>query len=103
MNRFFAPLLTSEDQEYQLDGQEAIHCITVLRKNLGDQIELINGKGLLAKGEIAEIHKKKGCKIQIKSSVQKDNFSETQLANVHTKKSDKKEWIIYSWHTARNY
>ena len=37
MNRFFAPLLTSEDQEYQLDGQEAIHCITVLRKNVGDQ------------------------------------------------------------------
>ena len=94
MNRFFAPLLTSEDQEYQLDGQEAIHCITVLRKDLGDQIELINGKGLLAKGEIVEIYKKKGCKIQIESSLQKDNFPETHLAIAPTKNSDKIEWLI---------
>ena len=89
MNRFYTPLLTSKDQEYLLDGQEAIHCITVLRKDLGDEIELINGKGLLAKGKIAEVHKKKGCKIEIESNLQKNNFAETHLAIAPTKNSDK--------------
>ncbi len=94
MNRFYAPQLNVNDHEYYLDGQEAKHCITVLRHNISDTIELINGKGVLAIGIITEINKKSECKITIEKTSKKDNYPQTHLAMAPTKNSDRIEWLI---------
>ena len=78
-----------EDQEYQLDGQEAIHCITVLRKNLGDQIELINGKGFWLKENVE--FTKKGAKFKLTEFAK--IISKHTLYSP-TKNSDEIEWLF---------
>lgn len=42
----------------RLDGQEFHHLSHVMRANKGDQLEIINGKGILAKAHIEEISKR---------------------------------------------
>ena len=93
MNRFYAPNLTKNDNVYHLDGDESRHCIKVLRNNIGDKVELINGKGLLAIAHISEI-KKSDCILNIESFLKKENYPETHLAIAPTKSSDKIEWLV---------
>ena len=52
--RFFLPR-SPEGDEATLSGEEAHHLIHVLRAELGDSIELINGSGAVWRGEIAEV------------------------------------------------
>ena len=52
--RFFLPH-PPERNEATLSGEEAHHLIHVLRAELGESIELINGSGSVWRGEIAEI------------------------------------------------
>ena len=93
MNRFYAPNLTKHDNVYHLDGDESRHCIKVLRNNIGDKVELINGKGLLAIAHISDI-KKSDCILNIESFLKKENYPETHLAIAPTKSSDKIEWLV---------
>lgn len=93
MNRFYAPNLTKHDNVYHLDGDESRHCIKVLRNNIGDKVELINGKGLLAIAYISDI-KKSDCILNIESFLKKENYPETHLAIAPTKSSDKIEWLV---------
>ena len=94
MNRFFAPHLNEQNKEYHLESDESRHCIKVLRNNVGDKIELINGKGLLATANISEIKKKSECILSIESYQIKENYPYTHLAIAPTKNADKIEWLV---------
>ena len=45
------------DEKISLSNEENKHIVKVLRKNVGDKINIINGKGFLFIAEIEEIKK----------------------------------------------
>ena len=54
------------DDIIYLDSQESRHCTKVLRKSLGDKINVVDGLGNLYFGEIIYISKSE-CKVEIAS------------------------------------
>jgi len=78
-----------------LTEEESIHCNRVLRKKLGDEIFVINGKGKLWKCEISKIHDK-GTEAKIISLEKEEENAEKQLhiAICPTKNADRIEWFV---------
>ena len=55
MNRYFLPVNAWKEGELTLTGDEAKHCTRVMRAREGDQIELFDGEGRSAVGEIRSL------------------------------------------------
>lgn len=55
--RFFTDLPLKKREKVLLEGEEAFHMVRVMRVRVGDDIELINGKGLLATATVLTAHK----------------------------------------------
>lgn len=55
---FYAPQLQESTRQLTLDETASRHAIQVLRMKEGEQLQLTNGKGWLARAEIAVAHKK---------------------------------------------
>ncbi|MEI6241841.1 MAG: RsmE family RNA methyltransferase [Chlamydiota bacterium] len=53
--RFYVPLSFQVDATFEIKEDEFRHLIKVMRNDVGDTIELINGKGDLAKGVIENV------------------------------------------------
>lgn len=51
-----APLIPEE--RVSVEGQEMLHLVRVMRHQVGDSIELVNGRGILAAGTIEELTKR---------------------------------------------
>ena len=58
----------------QLDAEEATHCVKVLRKKEGDEIDVVDGLGSCYKVMITEAKPKK-CSFKILGSVTEDKKS----------------------------
>lgn len=58
-NRYFYPEKFHLSESIFLEEKEASHLTKVMRQRIGDEIELINGKGELASGKIIAAHKDK--------------------------------------------
>jgi len=56
-NRYFLDAIFHQDSHVLLEGEEAHHLSRVMRKEKGDPIELVNGKGQLATASIEAIEK----------------------------------------------
>lgn len=94
MHLFYAPDFSENDTSYTLSENESKHCIRVLRLKKGDQVELLNGKGLSALAEIAEDHPKK-CTLQVLKTVQHPpTLNAIHLALAPTKNMDRMEWLL---------
>ena len=57
MPSFYTPNLTENNENLIIRGDEFHHIKNVFRKQIGDEILLTNGSGILAKAEISEILK----------------------------------------------
>lgn len=57
-NRYFIDAPLQNDEELLLEGDEFTHLTRVMRKRLGDQIELVNGKNTLSIATIDSLSKK---------------------------------------------
>jgi 16S rRNA (uracil1498-N3)-methyltransferase len=55
MDRFFAENLTDTTHHIELSQEESHHLVKVLRKRVGDEVELLNGNGLSVKAVVSEI------------------------------------------------
>jgi len=55
---FFTPHLKSNDKNLFISGEEHHHISHVFRKKINDELQLTNGKGLLASAKIISIKKK---------------------------------------------
>jgi 16S rRNA (uracil1498-N3)-methyltransferase len=66
VERYFYPEIFVEEQTISLDGQEHHHLINVMRTKLGEEIEIVNGKGQLAKASL-QSKEKKQANLYIKS------------------------------------
>ena len=93
MQLFYCPEINNSP--YTLPEEESKHCIKVLRKNIGDKINIINGNGSLYECSIIELTKK-SCTVEIIS--QKDNFGKNpynlHIAIAPTKNNDRIEWFL---------
>jgi len=80
-----------------LSEDESHHCVNVLRKNTGDIIQVIDGKGHLLEGPLEITGKKKPVKVWIeKSGFFPENLFRSQfnLAIAPTKNTDRMEWMV---------
>ncbi|MDB4606753.1 16S rRNA (uracil(1498)-N(3))-methyltransferase [Crocinitomicaceae bacterium] len=91
---FYAPQCTMNTKDYTLSEIESKHCIKVLRKQLGNHIELINGKGGHFSCEIIDPHFKR-CKVKIeaKSEYPKSRY-DIHIAMAVPKSSERLEWFL---------
>lgn len=78
-----------------LDEDEARHTVQVLRRKVGDAMQLTDGKGNLYEGEIVELGKKTGV-VGIKKTIEAYNKRPFHLhiAIAPTKNIDRFEWFL---------
>lgn len=92
MQIFYAPNITGSS--YTLPEDEARHCLRVLRMRVGDEVELVDGKGNLFTGRIANPDLKE-CTLEIVRKA--SNFGERHfylhIAIAPTKNADRFEWF----------
>lgn len=93
MQLFFAENIESD--YYTLPEEESKHCVRVLRKNVGDYINLTDGLGTMAKACIVEAHPKR-CQVQIQERVPSYGRRPyiLHLAVAPTKNTARMEWLI---------
>ena len=92
MRRFFVEHI--EHDTIILTEEESKHVIRVLRMNIGDNIELVDGKGTLVKAQITSDYSKK-CSVQvIERSKMKDDPYSIHIAIAPTKNLDRMEWMV---------
>lgn len=93
MNLFYKTDINTE--KLVLDPDESAHSIKVLRFRRGDQVRIIDGKGGLYTGEIANADPK-ACEVKIISKI--DNYEklnyDLHIAIAPTKKQDRFEWFV---------
>lgn len=94
MQLFYEPSLL--DGATQLGGEEAHHCLQVLRKSVGDQIHLVDGLGGLYTAQITAIHGRKRCEFDIidKKEDHGKPAYDLHLAIAPTKNISRIEWLL---------
>jgi len=89
---FFISNIT--DKEFHIDQEETKHITKVLRKNVGDLIEITNGNGELFSAKIISIDKRQ-CLVSIVDSVKCENIAPNlTMAVAPTKNIDRFEWFV---------
>ena len=78
-----------------LESMEFLHCIKVMRNNIGDSVNVIDGKGTLFEGEIISINKG-NCQIEIKNRIKNHSVRKhyTHIAISPIKNHDRLEWFV---------
>ena len=83
------------DEKISLSNEENKHIVKVLRKNVGDKINIINGKGFLFIAEIEEIKKNiVSLKVIKKEKKEKQHKYNLHLAIAPTKNINRFEWFL---------
>lgn len=92
MQLFYCPDISSTPI---LPIDEARHCIKVLRKKTGDEIDIIDGKGNLYQAELLNDNFKK-CEVKITNTIsefgKRDKY--LHIAIAPTKNLDRIEWFV---------
>ena len=91
---FFDSDIEANFQNFTFDKSESRHISKVLRKNVGSQITITNGKGLEWKGEITSILNQKVEAKKITSLKHSNKKKHIHLAVAPTKSNDRMEWLI---------
>ena len=91
---FFDSDIEENFQNFTFDKSESRHISKVLRKNVGSQITITNGKGLEWKGEIISILNQKVVVKKITSFKHSYKKKHVHLAIAPTKSKDRMEWLI---------
>lgn len=93
MHSFFITDLTP--QTITLSEEESKHCVRVMRKRAGDEIELIDGKGTWAAAIIADANPKKcSLHIETRTSQPREKKIAFHLAVAPTKNFERMDWLI---------
>jgi 16S rRNA (uracil1498-N3)-methyltransferase len=94
MQLFFSPDISEDDESFHFDKDESRHIVKVLRKKVGDQLQLTNGKGWLFYAELTSVNSKQ-CSVAItsKRKQEKRDFN-LHLVVAPTKMNDRYEWFL---------
>jgi len=94
MASFFAPEIDFYTKNYTLSEEESKHVIRVLRKKIGDELELVNGKGVQLIARISDVNPKKCC-VEITNAVLHPKAEhQIHIAVAPTKNMDRIEWFL---------
>jgi len=95
MHLFYTPDIEPTHPQYFLSEEESKHAVRVLRLNVGDQVQLIDGKGGLYTAEIKDAHPKRTI-LQINEVVTGFNKRNHYLhiAIAPTKNIERLEWFL---------
>ncbi|WP_299113430.1 16S rRNA (uracil(1498)-N(3))-methyltransferase [uncultured Winogradskyella sp.] len=94
MQLFYNPNITENDTRFNFDKDESRHIVKVLRKSIGDQLHITNGKGHLFKAQLIQADMKH-CTVNIISqSLQPKRKYNLHLAVAPTKMNDRYEWFL---------
>jgi 16S rRNA (uracil1498-N3)-methyltransferase len=95
MHLFYTPDIEPSHSQYFLSEEESKHCIRVLRLELGDEVQLIDGRGGLYTAEIKDAHPKRTI-LQITNVVSAYNKRNHYLhiAVAPTKNIERLEWFL---------
>ena len=91
MPRFYVPYI--ENEEIELSELDSKHAIRVLRLKEGDDITIMDGKGILAEGVIIDDNVKR-TKVNVNKADFYDPPLKLILAFSPTKSNDRNEWIV---------
>ncbi len=92
MNTFYEPRL--KEGINHLSEEESKHCVQVLRHQVGDEIELMDGQGLVIRAKLTSVNKKK-CEFEVVSKTEsKPKPFQVHLAIAPTKSIDRMEWMV---------
>lgn len=94
MQLFYNADIDEQTQQLAFSREESKHIIKVLRKSVGDSLQITNGKGWLFMAQIS-IADLKNCVASITSkSFQKKKSYELHMAVAPTKMNDRFEWFL---------
>ena len=95
MQLFYTPDLEPAHPQYFLSEEESKHCVRVLRLQIGDQVQLIDGKGGLYTAEIKDAHPKRTILqiTNITAGFNKRNHY-LHIAIAPTKNIERLEWFL---------
>ena len=92
MQLFYCPNI--QDGQFFLNLEESRHCVRVLRKNVGDHIQITDGLGNIYEAELGDLNPKKcGFKLVSSRTTKKPDFS-IHVAIAPTKNIDRIEWFV---------
>lgn len=94
MRRFFIDIPSLEHESITLPPDESKHAAKVLRMTVGDQLEIVNGTGMVFTGEISsnEPQKVVVAKIDLRK-IEPDKYH-FHIAIAPTKSNDRFEWFL---------
>jgi 16S rRNA (uracil1498-N3)-methyltransferase len=95
MQLFYTPDIDAASTTYHLNEEESKHCVRVLRLQVGEKVQLIDGKGSFYTAAITDPHPKR-TQLQI-ISVQKDFHKRNHylhIAIAPTKNIERLEWFL---------
>lgn len=90
---FYVPTLLPSAETILLTEEESSHCIRVLRKQPGDEIQVLDGKGGLYTAAILDAHPKK-CTAKVLNYCFEEPTVSVHLAVAPTKNMDRIEWLV---------
>ncbi len=90
---FYLPSLLPSADTIVLTEDESAHCIRVLRKQPGDEIQVLDGRGGLYTAAILDAHPKK-CTAKVLNYCFEEPTVLVHLAVAPTKNMDRIEWLV---------
>lgn len=94
MRQFYFPELTKEAKQFSLPQEESKHISRVLRMRVGDEIQLLNGNGLVAIAAITNNNPKATEVEIIDLNFQEPKNTELHIAIAPTKNNDRIEYFL---------
>ena len=94
MQLFYNPTLEEESKHFTFDSFESKHIVKVLRRKVGDQLQITNGRGLFLFATITD-NNAKGCTVAITHHKRIHPTKHSlHLAVAPTKMNDRFEWFL---------
>lgn len=94
MQLFYNPDIDETTSEISFSKDESRHIVKVLRKHIGDQLKITNGKGWLFIAEITIADIKNCTAVILSKAVQPRRDYKIHLAVAPTKMNDRYEWFL---------
>ncbi len=93
MNLFYCEHINGKNAT--LNEEESLHCARVLRKRVGDEITIIDGKGMMCSATLLTVNKKR-CEVEMKKIIREDEKKDFHLhiAIAPTKNISRIEWFL---------
>ena len=94
MQLFYNSNIAETTQEFTFDKEESRHIVKVLRKTVGDELHITNGKGWLFTAQVSVPNINKCSAKIVSKTLQSKNGYHLHLAVAPTKMNDRYEWFL---------